>query len=99
MSAMPTNIVQFFKWPTKPTLLENCKEVITVEKYLREIGVIKDGELVKDSKDASRRTQVVASKRKDKEESGIETFTCLVKTLTREVFELKQRTVETFASS
>lgn len=35
-SALSTNIVQFVKRAMKPTLLENCKEAIVVEKYLHD---------------------------------------------------------------
>lgn len=55
MSALPTNIVQFIKRASRPTLLENFEEVTVVEKTLHVIGVIKDDEPTKDSIDASRR--------------------------------------------
>lgn len=54
-SALPTNILQFIKRVAKPTLLENYKEAIIMEKDLCAIGVIKDDEPTKDFKDVSRR--------------------------------------------
>lgn len=53
-SALPTNIVQFVKRATKPTLLENCEEEIAIEKDVCAIGVIKDDEPMKDSRGRSR---------------------------------------------
>lgn len=41
-STLPTIIAQFIKRVARATLLENCEEAITVEKYRRVIGVIKD---------------------------------------------------------
>jgi len=73
----------------KPTLLEYCKEAIVVEKDLCMIGVIKDDEPVKCSKEESRKSQEMVSKRRDKEANDIETLTCLVKKVTTEVFALK----------
>ena len=73
----------------KPKILESCEEVIYIEKYLHMIGVIKDDELAKDSKDVSRKSQVMESKGRDKEKIDIETLTCLIKNLTTEVFEHK----------
>lgn len=95
MSALLTRIAQFVKRTMKPTLLENYEEAIAVEKYLHAIGVIKDDESTKDSKDVSRKYQVMANKGRDKEAIDIETLTCLVKNLTTEVFELKQWEIET----
>lgn len=83
----------------KPTLLESCKEDIVVEKDLHEIGVIKDDESMKYSKDASRNPQAMARKGRDKETTNIETLTHLVKNLTTEISKLKQWKKETFTSS
>lgn len=55
MSTLPTRIAQLVKRDAKPTLLENCKEEIAVEKDLCAIGVIKDDEPTKDSRDVSRK--------------------------------------------
>ena len=63
------------------------------------IGVVKDDELVKDSKDASRKSQAMASKGRDKEETDIETLTRVVKKLTTKVSKLIQQKIKTFASS
>ena len=57
---------------------------------MRTIGVIKDDELEKGSRDASRKPQGTTSKGKDKETSDIETLTRLVKNLTIEMSELKK---------
>lgn len=46
------------------------------------IGVIKDDELAKDSRDVSRKPLALASKGKEKEAIDIETFTHLIKNLT-----------------
>jgi len=89
MSALPTSIVQFIKRAVKPTLLENCEEVITVEKDLHAIGVIKDDEPTKESRDVSKKRQAVASKGKGKEASDIETLTRLINKLTIEDSDLK----------
>lgn len=51
----------------KPTLLENCEEAIAIEKDLRTIEVIKDDELMKDSREVGTKPQVVARKGKDRE--------------------------------
>ena len=90
-SALPTNIAQFFKQAMKPTLLENCEEATAIEKNLHEIRVVKDDESTKDSKDASKKSQAMASNGSDMEATDIETLTRLVKNLTTEVFELKQQ--------
>lgn len=74
--------MQFVKWVAKPTLLENCEEAIVVEKDLCMIRVIKDGELKKESRDVSKKSQTVVSKGSDNEENDIETLTHLVKKLT-----------------
>jgi len=79
--------------------MENCEEAIFVEKYLHAIGVMKDDEPSKDSKDASRKTQAMASKGGDKETNDIESLTRLVKNLTTEVSKLRQRKTDTYASS
>ena len=50
-SALLTNIAQFVKRVTKPTLLENCEEEIIVEKDLLTIGVI----IIKDPREASKK--------------------------------------------
>lgn len=71
--------------------MKNCKEAIAVEKYLHMIRVTKDHEPAKDSKDTSKKSQVMVSKGRDKEENDIETLTRLVKNLTIEVYEIKQR--------
>lgn len=89
MFALPTNIARFIKQAMKPTILESYEEAINVEKYVRAIGVIKDEEPAKDSKYASSKSQVMASKGRDKEETHVETLICLVKNLTMEVSELK----------
>ena len=81
----------------KPTLMESCEEAIAVEKDLCVIGVIKDDELAKDTKYASRKSQAMASKGRDKEATDIETLTCLIKNLTTKVSELKQRKTDTSA--
>ena len=99
MSTLLISIAQFVKRVAKPTLLENCEEAIAVEKDLQMIGVIKDDEPTKDYKDVSRKSQVMASKGRDKEETNIEILTRLVKKLTPEVFELKQQKTDTFARS
>lgn len=75
----------------KPTLLENCEEAIVVEKDLHAIGVIKDDESEKESKGARRKSQVMVSKGREKEGNDIQTLTRLIKNLTTEVFELKQK--------
>lgn len=98
-STLPTSIVQFVKRAMKPTLLENCEEAIAVEKDLCAIGVIKDDEPTKDSRDSSKKPQAVASKGKDKDTSDIETLTRVFKNLTTKVSELKQRTIEMSVSS
>jgi len=85
MFALPTSIAQFVKQATKPTLLESCEEAIVIEKDLHAIKVIKNDESMKDSKDARRKPQEMASKGRDKEETDIETLTRLVKNLTTEV--------------
>jgi len=64
---------------------------------LHTIGIIKDDESAKDSKDKSKKSQVMASKGRDKEENDIEGLTHLIKNLTIEVSELKQRRKDTFA--
>jgi len=64
----------------KPTLLENCEEAIAVEKDLRAIGVIKHDESAKDSKDASRKSQVMASKGSDKEATKLRSSLALSRT-------------------
>lgn len=79
-SALPT---------AKPTLLENCEEVIIVEKDLHAVGVIKDEESAKDSKDVSKKPRVMTRKGRDKEATDIETLTCRVKSLTTEMSKLK----------
>jgi len=79
--------------------LESYKEAIFVDKDLHAIKVIKDDESTKDSKDVSRKPQAMASKGRDKEATDIETLTHLVKNLTSEVSELKQRKTNTFSSS
>lgn len=83
----------------KPTLLEICEEAITVEKDLHAIGVIKDDEQTKDFKDASRKSQEMVRKGRDKEEIDIETLTLLIKILTMEVFKLKKQNTNTSTSS
>jgi len=83
----------------KPTLLEKIEEVITIEKYLRAFGVIKDDESMKDSKDVSRKSQETMSKGRDKEETDIETLTHLVKSLSTKMSKLKQCRSHTFAIS
>lgn len=98
-STLLTSIAQFVKRATKPKLLESCKEVVVVQKDLHVIEVIRDEESTKDSKDESRKPQARVSKGRDKEEIDIENLTCLVKNLTTEVFEIKQRKTDTFASS
>lgn len=82
MAALPTRIAQFVKRATKPMLLESCEEAIVVEKDLHAIGVIKDDELGKDSKGASKKSQAMESKGRDKEATDIETLTRLIKNLT-----------------
>ena len=79
--------------------MENYKEAIVVEKYLHTIGLIKDDEPAKDSKDVSRKSQAMASKGREKEANDIETLTHLIKNLTTEVSELKQWKTDTFARS
>lgn len=98
MSALPTCIAQFVKRATKPTLLESYQEAIVVKKDLHTIRVIKDDEPKKDSRYASKKSQVMASKGRNKEENDIETLTRLVKNLTTEVSELKQQKMDAFAS-
>lgn len=98
-SALPTNIVQFVKRVVKPTLLENFQEAIDVDKELCAIGVIVHDEPAKESKDKGRRSQNDMSKVKEKETSEIENLTRLVKSLTTEVSEPKQRMTETTVSS
>lgn len=63
------------------------------------IGLIKDNEPTKDSKDASKKSQVMARKGRDRESKDIETLTRLVKNLTTEVSELKQWKTDTFTRS
>jgi len=46
--------------------LENFEEAIIVEKDLHVVGVIRDDELMKDSKDASRKSQATTNKGRDK---------------------------------
>ena len=79
MFAFPTNITQFIKRAMKRTLLENFEEAIVVKKDLHTIGLNKDDELAKDSKDMSRKSQVMESKGRDNKENDIETLTRLVK--------------------
>lgn len=98
-SALPTTIVQFTKWVVKPTVLARCKEAIVFEKEFHAIGVIKDEETTKDSKDASRKPQAMTRKGRDKEATDIETLTLLVKKLTTEISELKKRKTGTFVNS
>lgn len=98
MSALSTNIAQLIKQDAKPIILENYEEAIVIEKDLHAIGVINNDESVMDSKDASRKSQAMASKVRDKEATDIETLTCLVKNLIMEVFELKQGKTDTSAS-
>lgn len=81
-SALLTSIAQFIKRASKLALLENCEEATTVEKDPWVIGVIKDDELAKDSKDVSRKSQPMVSKGRDKEANDIETLTRLVNNLT-----------------
>jgi len=76
-------------------LFENCQEAIDVEKELHMIGVIVDDEPTKYSKGMGMRSQNAMSKVKENETSEIETLTCLLKSLTIEVVELKQWTTET----
>lgn len=83
----------------KQTLSKNFQEEINVEKDLHVIGVIIDDEPAKDSKYVGMRSQTTVSKVKEKETSEIETLTRLLKSLTSEVAELKQRTIETIVSS
>jgi len=83
----------------KPTLLENYEEAIVVEKDLRTIGVIKDDEPAKNSRDTNINSQEMVSKGREKEENDIENLTRLVKNLTIEVCELKQRKTDTSTSS
>lgn len=83
----------------KPSLLEKYVEAIAVEKDLRTNGFIKDDESIKDSKDASRKSQAMVSKGRDKEANDIETLTHLIKYLTTEVSELKQWKTDTSARS
>lgn len=97
--ALPTTIAEFIKQVVKPTLLESCEEAIVVEKYLHAIGVIKDDESKKDSKDASRKPQETMIKGRDKQATDIETLTILVKKLTNKMYELKQPKLVTFANS
>jgi len=65
---------------------------------LHAIGVIKDDESMKDSKDAGINPQAMRSKGRDKETTNIETLTHLVKNLTTEISELKQQKMESFVS-
>lgn len=62
----------------RPTLLENCEEAIIVDKYLRVVGVIKDDQSTKESKDARRKSQATTSKSRDKEATKIDTLSHLV---------------------
>lgn len=80
-------------------LHENYEEVIIVENDLRVIGVIKDDEPAKESKDASRKLEAAIREGKEMEASDIETLTHLVKNLTTNVSELMKRMVKTSASS
>lgn len=96
-STLLTSIVQFIKRVAKPTPLENCEEAIVVKKNLCTIGLIKDDEPTKESKNVSRKSQTMVRKGRDKEENDIETLTCLVKNLITKVFELKQWKMNTFA--
>jgi len=50
----------------KPALLESCVHATVVKKDLRTIGVIKDEEPKKDSKYASRNSQAMASKGRER---------------------------------
>jgi len=79
--------------------LENYEEVVTVEKYLHVVRVIKDDELAKDSKDASKKSQEIGCKGRDKEATDIETLTRLVNSLSIEMSKLKQCKMHKFASS
>ena len=72
----------------KPTILESCEDVIAIEKYLHTIGVIKDDEPAKDSRDARRKSHAMESNGRDKEATDIETLTHLIKNLTTEASEL-----------
>jgi len=81
----------------KPTILESCEDVIAIEKYLHTIGVIKDDEPAKDSRDARRKSHAMESNGRDKEATDIETLTHLIKNLTTEASELKQQKTNTSA--
>lgn len=96
--ALPNNIALFVKWAAKPTLLECCEDDISVEKDLHTIRVIKDEEPTKDSKDASKKSQVMESKGRDKEATNIGPLTRLIKNLTTEVSKLKQLKIDTYES-
>lgn len=93
-SALPINIAQFVKRTARQTLTDNYEEAIAI-KDLHAIRVITDDESTKDSKDTGKRPQASMSKAKEKKPNDIESLTHLMKSLTNEMDELKQRTSET----
>jgi len=62
---------------------KNCEEIVTVEKDLHTIGIIKGDELAKDSMDVRRKSQEMVIKGRVKEATDIDTLTLLVKNLTK----------------
>lgn len=69
----------------KPTLTENYEDVISLEKDLHAIGVIKDDEPSKDLKDTGKRSQASDKKAKEKELGNLEILTRLIKSVTTEM--------------
>jgi len=63
------------------------------------IRFINNDEPENDSRDVRRKSQAMTSRGRDKETSDIETLTHLVKNLTSEVSELKQRKMDMSASN